>query len=196
MAGSLRANGYEIELWDASIETQFETLDEKLNRDPFDVVCLSAPTPLIVQAWEAAEIAKRHGAITILGGPHLTLMPHESMEKDMVDLVVRGEAEYTIVEIMEALEKNIEILRARNQSAQYEFPTLEAESSSVQPRLFDPEAGWGKILGLSWRSTDHNIKHNLERPLPDDIDAIPFPLSTYSALNTTPTSTPSPTDWI
>ncbi|MDX1522727.1 MAG: cobalamin-dependent protein, partial [Anaerolineae bacterium] len=175
LAGSLRANGYTVEIWDASIEAQFESLDAKLSRDPFDIVCLSAPTPLIVQAWESAAVAKRHGAITILGGPHLTLMPHESMEKDMVDLVVRGEAEYTIIEIMEALEKNIEILQSRRQSADFVFSVPDGHRPAAeQPRLFDPEAGWGKILGLSWRTTENKIRHNPERLLPEDIDAIPF----------------------
>jgi radical SAM superfamily enzyme YgiQ (UPF0313 family) len=176
LAGALRAHGYNVEIWDASIEVAFETLDEKLGRDPFDVVCLSAPTPLIVQAWEAAATAKKHGAITILGGPHLTLMPHESMEKDMVDLVVRGEAEYTIIEIMQALEKYLEILHSRQQRAEYQFPVPEPKKPAPQqPRLFAAEAGWGNILGLSWRSEDNKIRHNLERLLPDDIDAIPFP---------------------
>src|SRR5574342_104195 len=105
LAGSLLAHGYECEIWDASVESEFESLDEKLARDPFDIVCISAPTPLIVQAWEAAATAKKYSAITILGGPHLTLMPHESMQKPQVDLVVRGEGEYTIIEIMRALEK-------------------------------------------------------------------------------------------
>ena len=176
LAGALRAHGYNVEIWDASIEVEFESLHEKLSRDPFDIVCLSAPTPLIVQAWEAASVAKKHGAITILGGPHLTLMPHESMEKDMVDLVVRGEAEYTIVEIMQALEKNVGILRSRHQSSTVHFPVPDADKAAdQQPRLFDPEAGWGRILGLSWRTTENKIMHNMERPLPEDIDAIPFP---------------------
>jgi anaerobic magnesium-protoporphyrin IX monomethyl ester cyclase len=105
LAGSLLAHGYEVEIWDAAVEERFESLDEKLRRDPFEVVGISAPTPLINNAWEAATIAKKHGAITILGGPHLTLLPQESMEKDQVDLVVRGEAEYTIIEILQALEK-------------------------------------------------------------------------------------------
>ncbi|MDX1523027.1 MAG: radical SAM protein, partial [Anaerolineae bacterium] len=99
----------------------------------------------------------------------------ESMEKDMVDLVVRGEAEYTIIEILEALEKNIDILRSRSQSADYRFPTPNPQSEASQPLLFEPEAGWGKILGLSWRTTKNKIMHNPERLLPEDIDAIPFP---------------------
>jgi radical SAM superfamily enzyme YgiQ (UPF0313 family) len=180
LAGSLLAHGYEVEIWDAAVEEERETLEQKLKRDPFDVVGISAPTPLINNAWEAATIAKKQGAITILGGPHLTLLPHESMQKDQVDLVVRGEAEYTIIEIMQALEKELTIHSSQ-------FTTHNSQFDS--PRLFDPEAGWGNIMGLSWRNKEGKIIHNLERILPDDIDAIPFPahhlfkINRYTNLN-------------
>jgi len=192
LAGSLLAHGYECEIWDASVESDIETLDEKLTRDPFDIVCLSAPTPLIVQAWEAAATAKKHGALTILGGPHLTLMPHESIEKEQVDLVVRGEGEYTIIEIMRALEKEVEIRDSVPVGYGRLIPDAQSPISNLQPptpRLFDPEAGWGRILGLSWRNQEGKIMHNLDRPLPDDIDAIPFPafhlfkIDRYTNLN-------------
>lgn len=193
LAGSLLAHGYDVEIWDAAVETEFETLAEKLRRDPCDVVCLSAPTPLIVNAWEAAATAKKYGAITILGGPHLTLMPHESMQKDQVDLVVRGEGEYTIIEIMRALEKELEIRREQPAKAGDQQPadlhSPPPNPSPLVPRLFNPEAGWGSILGLSWRNTAGKIVHNLDRPLPDDIDAIPFPafhlfkIERYTNLN-------------
>jgi len=176
LAGSLLADGYDVDIWDAAVEEDVESLDGRLTRDSYDVVGISAPTPLIVNAWEAAEVAKKHGAITLLGGPHLTLMPHESMEKSQVDLVVRGEAEKTIVEIMHALDKDQGIIRD------------EARFAST-PRLFDPAAGWGDILGLSWRDLDGKIHHNLDRPLADDVDAIPFPahhlfkIERYTNLN-------------
>lgn len=178
LAGSLLAHGYEVEIWDASIETEAETLDQKLTRDPFEIVCLSAPTPLIVQAWEAATTAKKHGAITILGGPHLTLMPHESIQKDQVDLVVRGEGEYTIIEIMRALEKELALAGPEEQKT-----AKPSSAQTLQPRLFNPEAGWGNILGLSWRNKEGKIIHNLDRPLPDDIDAIPFPAHHLFKIN-------------
>lgn len=187
LAGSLLAHGYECEIWDASVESDLESLDEKLARDPFDIVCLSAPTPLIVQAWEAARTAKKHGALTILGGPHLTLMPHESMEKPEVDLVVRGEGEYTIIEIMRALEKELSIVNSQLSIVNSQFAIH--NSQLPLPRLFDPEAGWGRILGLSWRNKEGKIQHNLDRLLPDDIDAIPFPafplfkIDRYTNLN-------------
>lgn len=181
LAGSLLAHGYQAEIWDAAVEEEVESLEQKLSRDRYDVVCISAPTPLIVNAWEAAVTAKRHGAITILGGPHLTLMPHESMQKDQVDLVVRGEGEYTIIEIMHALEKEPGLQKS-GQPAQ-------AGPSPLKPRLFNPAAGWGSILGLSWRDTEGKVQHNLDRPLPEDIDAIPFPahhlfkIDRYTNLN-------------
>lgn len=178
LAGSLLAHGYPVEIWDASVEADRESLDDKLTRDHFDVVGLSAPTPLINSAWEAASTAKKHGAITILGGPHLTLQPHESMEKPQVDLVVRGEGETTIIEIVQALEKEAEISNWRL-----------SNSAPPSPRLFHPQAGWGNILGLSWRNLDGKIMHNPDRPLSDDLDAIPFPahhlfhIERYTNLN-------------
>ena len=168
LAGALLAHGYEVDIWDAAVEEDIETLNQRLARDPYQLVGISAPTPLIVNAWEAAATAKSHGAVTILGGPHLTLMPHESMQKPQVDLVVRGEAEQTIVEIMHALER---------------------ESGTPTPHLFDPDAGWGDILGLSWRDLEGKIHHNPDRPLSGDVDAIPFPahhlfkIERYTNLN-------------
>ena len=101
LAGSLRAGGHGVEIYDAGIETV--PLAEVMANGQFDVVGISAPTPLIYEAWDVAAEAKRLGAVTILGGPHLTLMPTESMAKPQVDLVVVGEAEDTILEVMDAL---------------------------------------------------------------------------------------------
>ncbi len=178
LAGALLAHGYHVEIWDAAVEEEFETLDEKLTRDHYDVVGISSPTPLIHSAWESAATAKKHGAITILGGPHLTLQPHESMQKPQVDLVVRGEAEITIIEIMKTIEKERTIVNGDN-----------PQFAIHNPKLFHPEAGWANILGLSWRGLDGKIQHNLDRPLADDIDAIPFPahhlfkIDRYTNLN-------------
>jgi anaerobic magnesium-protoporphyrin IX monomethyl ester cyclase len=171
LAGALQAHGYDVDIWDAAVEEAYESLDRRLQRDPYDIVGISAPTPLISNAWQAAAIAKKHGAITILGGPHLTLMPQESMQKSQVDLVVRGEAEYTIVEIVQALAKDRGV-----------------DNGLQTPRSFEPSAGWGSILGLSWRDSN-GIRHNPDRPLPADIDAIPFPahhlfkIERYTNLN-------------
>lgn len=102
LAGALVHAGYsDVDIFDGAVET--ESLDARLTRERFDIVGVSSPTPLIDEAWRDAHIAKEHGAITILGGPHPTLMPEESLSRPDVDYVARGEAEVTIVEFVNAV---------------------------------------------------------------------------------------------
>ena len=174
LAGSLLAYGYETDIWDADVELDRESFEHRLARDPWPVVGISAPTPLIVNAWQAAATARRHGAVSILGGPHLTLMPDESMARPEVDLVVRGEAEFSILEVMQGLGRD---------------PGRVADTETLSPRLFNPEAGWGHVAGLSWRDLDGVVHHNPPRSLFADLDALPFPahqlfhIERYTNLN-------------
>lgn len=151
LAGALIAAGYEdVTLFDAEVED--EPVAALLGRECFDIVGVSSPTPLIYEAWEAAALAKKQGAITILGGPHPTLMPEESMARPEVDLVVRGEAEDTLVEIVRAVEHGSD---SQMQAARDE-------------RL-------SAIRGLSWRDAEGQVVHNPARPLRRDIESIPRP---------------------
>ena len=150
LAGALLSAGYEnVTLFDAEVED--ESISTHLARERYDIVGISSPTPLIYEAWEAARLAKAQGAVTVLGGPHLTLMPEESMQRPEVDLVVRGEAEDTLVEILREIE-------------QHGGPKLRLETCSLQA-----------ILGLSWRDASGRVIHNADRLLRKDIEDIPWP---------------------
>ncbi len=155
LAGALLAAGYEdVTLFDAEVED--EPLALHLARERYDIVGISSPTPLIYEAWEAAAQAKEQGAFTILGGPHLTLMPGESMRRDEVDLVVRGEAEDTIVEIVRAIgDTNLRVPESGN--------------------LGLPDKPWGGIPGLTYRNLAGEIVHNPDRALRKDVEKIPWP---------------------
>lgn len=151
LAGALLAAGYDdVTLFDAQVEE--ESVASLLGRERYDVVGISSPTPLIYEAWEVAAQAKEQGAITMLGGPHLTLMPDESMHRDEVDLVVRGEAEETIVEIVREIDK---------QQATGDF---QLSTCNLEP-----------IKGLSWRDASGKIVHNPDRLLRKDVESIPWP---------------------
>ncbi|MGQ9586656.1 MAG: B12-binding domain-containing radical SAM protein [Anaerolineae bacterium] len=154
LAGALLQAGYPVDLFDAAVED--EPLESLLARERYDLVGISSPTPLIYEAWKAARIAKEAGCVVALGGPHLTLMPEESMARPEVDLVVRGEAEETIVEMMEALAQDPGRARA------------------AVPRRFDP-AVWGKVRGVSFRDGEGKVVHNSLRPLVRDLDRLPWP---------------------
>lgn len=147
LAGALIHAGYrDVEIFDGAVER--ESLADRLARDPFDIVGISSPTPLIHEAWRAGQMAKAHGAITILGGPHLTLMPDESLMRAEVDFVARGEAEETLVEFADAI------------GAQHTVPL---------------QMSIPNIKGLSYRDSSGKIIHNPPRLLAQNLDAIPFP---------------------
>ena len=115
LAGALIHAGYHaVDIFDGAVER--ESLAERLAREPFDIVGISSPTPLIHAAWQAAQTAKAHGAQTILGGPHPTLMPDESLQQPAVDFVARGEAEETLIEFVRALEARTPVSQIRGLS--------------------------------------------------------------------------------
>jgi len=152
LAAVLEQAGHQVQIYDAVVED--EPLRDVLQRGKFEVVGISSTTPLINEAWEAAREAKTHGAVTILGGPHPTLLPDESIQRPEVDLVVRGEGEDTIIEIASNLQP----------------PTSNLQS----PQLFE-RAVWSRITGLSFRDESGEIVHNPPRPLRKNLDSIPFP---------------------
>jgi radical SAM superfamily enzyme YgiQ (UPF0313 family) len=155
LAGALIAAGYDdVVLFDAEVED--ESLAQHLGRERYEIVGISSPTPLIYEAWEAAALAKAQGALAVLGGPHLTLMPDESMAQDEVDLVVRGEAEDTLVEIVRALEQS-------------------GAPDAEGPHARFPAEPWGDIAGLSYRDLAGKVQHNPPRRLRRDVENIPWP---------------------
>lgn len=65
-----------------------------------DVVGVTVLTPSVDSALEMCELAKERGAVTVLGGPHPSLMP-QMAENDLVDFVVRGDGELAFKEIVD-----------------------------------------------------------------------------------------------
>jgi radical SAM superfamily enzyme YgiQ (UPF0313 family) len=155
LAAVLEREGHQVQLWDGAVEDQ--PLSSLLSREPFGVVGITSATPLIHEAWEAAAEARSRGAITILGGPHPTLMPGESLEQPQVDLVVQGEAEATIVEITRLLEKDRGDI-----------------DPSTGTRRFAAN-GWSEVASLSFHDIEGKVVHNPLRKPPQDLDRLPFP---------------------
>ena len=112
LAAVLREGGHEVMIFDAAVEDVdvgfYIDLAESQNR-PYKLIGISATTPLIEEAWQMAQYAKKRGLTTVLGGPHLTIMPFESMEKphsDYVDYVFKGESEYSFLHLVNLLDAN------------------------------------------------------------------------------------------
>jgi magnesium-protoporphyrin IX monomethyl ester (oxidative) cyclase len=65
-----------------------------------DLVGVSSFTSSAKSALAYAEIAKRAGAVVVMGGYHPSALPEEVLESPYVDIVVRGEGEETFRQIV------------------------------------------------------------------------------------------------
>lgn len=95
--------GDEVRILDMEVE---ETpLNQVLREERPDLVGITANTIQIKAAWRVAQEIKAEMALPIvLGGPHPTVLPEESVKRPEVDVVVRGEGEATWADLCQRLE--------------------------------------------------------------------------------------------
>jgi anaerobic magnesium-protoporphyrin IX monomethyl ester cyclase len=105
LAGTLREAHFEVVLIDAAIEPKH--LD-CIRHECASAICIGISVltgPMIRGAILAAQHVKKHtpDVPVIFGGWHPTLCPESTLREPYVDIVVRGQAEQTIVELASAL---------------------------------------------------------------------------------------------
>jgi len=110
IASMLRQN-HEVKIIDSSILNYIiGDVERELRSFNPDVVGVTSVTPSIYEAYKVAETAKkvREDCTVILGGPHATFMPRQTMEEcEYIDIIVRGEGEETTRELIENIEKGV-----------------------------------------------------------------------------------------
>jgi anaerobic magnesium-protoporphyrin IX monomethyl ester cyclase len=107
IAAVLEENGIDVEIIDAAaLEMSWETLETEIKRISPGLVAVTALTPTIDKAMQTAELAKKTcpQATVVMGGYHPTFNYQEMLEKDYVDIVVMGEGEYTMLDLVETLD--------------------------------------------------------------------------------------------
>ncbi|MCP4682560.1 MAG: B12-binding domain-containing radical SAM protein [Desulfobacterales bacterium] len=87
---------YQIEVIDENIEP-FETREA-------DIVGITAYTASVNRAYQIAQIYRKKGVPTVMGGIHASMMPEEAL--DYCDTVVVGEAEAVWPRVLEDFESN------------------------------------------------------------------------------------------
>ena len=106
VATPLLRTGYTVRLIDSTITPDFKkcVLDEV--RDAI-CLCVSLVTgPMIRETVEIARAVKEWRADfpIILGGWHPSLLPKQTLEAECVDIIVRGQGEDTLLELVQHLE--------------------------------------------------------------------------------------------
>ena len=123
IAAVLQKNGYQVEILDAfmtgatceekvgdevTIGLPFDQITKEIgNRKP-DIVGIAGPfTSQIGNAIKVSEAVKQANpnTLTVIGGPHVTLVPKEFLEETKsTDIVVMGEGEYAMLEVAQYFE--------------------------------------------------------------------------------------------
>ena len=114
LAGALRAAGVNAHCHDLHGYSWEEAL-ELLGRERPDAVGISCFTLGRTNALRLASLSRSvlPGVHVILGGPHATFFPAHMLSNQAVDVVVLGQAEETIVELVRCLAKRGDVRRIR-----------------------------------------------------------------------------------
>jgi radical SAM superfamily enzyme YgiQ (UPF0313 family) len=153
LASVLRQHDYSVAMYDGAFEAEYDSFDQAMQRYQPKIVGITALITVRSHALKLAEIAKRHGATVIFGGPDPTGKPDAYLRhldadgKRVVDLVVWDEGEVTIIELMNHF-------TGRNG----------ADLLSIR-----------QIKGLRFLNDHGELESTPRRPPIDDMDSIPFP---------------------
>ncbi|WP_400197784.1 B12-binding domain-containing radical SAM protein [Methanobrevibacter smithii] len=134
MAGVLQENNIDVEILDASAEDMdFKDVEKELLKRKPDLVALTALTPTIGRALETAQVVKETlpNSIVVMGGYHPTFNFIETLEDENVDIVIRGEGEYIMLNLVQALE---------NQSSLHDVKGIVFEDKNSKEIVVNPEA--------------------------------------------------------
>ncbi|HLD42431.1 MAG TPA: radical SAM protein [Candidatus Nanoarchaeia archaeon] len=107
IAGFMRDKGYIVGLYDGcAVKASADTVLQEVRRFKPDVVALTATSAIIHYAFAVAEKVKEldPSIKVVIGGPHATELPHHALSNANVDVLLRGEGELSLLELMKALE--------------------------------------------------------------------------------------------
>ena len=160
LAAVSEGRGDQVVVYDGDVEDV--SLESVIREYQPELVGITANTTQIKGAWRDAGIIKDWRDVpVVLGGPHPSILPQESLEQGSVDVVVRGEGEETWKALGDEL-------------MGHWIPDIPFRSP--ESRLWDGEEPFlSRLEGLSYRLPDGKISHNVDRPPVKDLSTLPLP---------------------
>lgn len=109
LASYLRSHGYPVDILDVhALKISPDEMINRVRKSGADIVGITTTTIGWPGAVEASELVRKAlpKALIIVGGPHLSVYPEESLSFDSIDMGVQGDGEETLLEIVQAIEQN------------------------------------------------------------------------------------------
>jgi anaerobic magnesium-protoporphyrin IX monomethyl ester cyclase len=108
LAAVLEKNKYEVDVIDCqALRLSYEAFKREISKRKPNVVGLTATTRTYKSALRIIEISKEldPNCLTVFGGPHITFWDENALRDcQSLDIVVRREGEYTLLELVQRLE--------------------------------------------------------------------------------------------
>lgn len=106
IASMLERNGIEVQIYDTQIDQR--SLNEVLTTYKPDIVGITCSSALVYSTFQVAQRVKSFSERipVVVGGVHPTVLPDEMLADRNIDMVVRGEGERAMVELVRTLEAN------------------------------------------------------------------------------------------
>jgi anaerobic magnesium-protoporphyrin IX monomethyl ester cyclase len=110
IATSIKENSnHEVEVLDASVDKlPMNEIGKKIKEFGPDIIGMTLSTFSLLECISIAKLAKEINPKikVIVGGIHAYIYPHETIELGCFDYCVLGEAEHSIIKILDKIEKN------------------------------------------------------------------------------------------
>lgn len=116
MAAVLEENNFSVNIIDASAsDMSWEDFENNLKDSNPDIIAITALTPTIEKALETARISKGlfPNSLIVMGGYHPTFNYEELLKHDFIDIIIRGEGEYTILDLVSTIEKGEDLSKVK-----------------------------------------------------------------------------------
>lgn len=107
IAAVLRTNGIDVSIIDAYAKglNIFQIVDEIIERkaDIVGINCVTPAAPIVYRIADKIKSVDKEKFI-VVGGPHVSVLPEEALNKASIDVVIRGEGETTVLELVQCLD--------------------------------------------------------------------------------------------
>ena len=108
----LKSNGYDVKILDCMpMNIAYKELKHEISDfDPF-IVGISTYTMSMVDVLVTAKLVKNINSeiLVVLGGHHTQLYPNYSIRYPHIDFILKGEADFTFLQLVQAIENNNDI---------------------------------------------------------------------------------------
>lgn len=105
IAKPLAEDNHNVEILDLSLYPDYrEAIEKRVHELSPEFVGITFATPLYEEMKEIANIVKKvnHDITLVAGGPHASCLPVETLRDSELDIVVVGEGDFTLRDIVEA----------------------------------------------------------------------------------------------